>query len=310
MKFVNELVDGEHIRGQFLVVNMNKGASNVGTQYLNIELRDATGSIGAKKWEILPEDENVIVPGNVIEVDGEVLKYKDNLQIKVLSVSSLDSNSIDITRFVKSAPIPLEDLKAKLKKYINEIQDEDYLKLVKYFVKKYADKLCIYPAGVAVHHEYSSGLLMHETTMLEIAEHLLPIYPEVDKDLLYAGIILHDLGKTIELEGPVIYHYTVEGKLLGHISIMNGELTKACEELNIDHEKSILIRHMILAHHGQYEFGSPVLPLTKEALLLSMIDNLDSKMVVALKALEVTKEGEFTSKIFPLDGRTLYKQTK
>lgn len=303
-------MDGEHIKGQFLVVNMNKGASNVGAQYLNIELRDSSGSIGAKKWEILPDDETIIVPGNVIEIEGEVLKYKENLQIKVLSASPLALENVDISRFVKAAPKPLEELTATLKKYINEIKDEDYLKLVKYFVKKYADKLCIYPAGVAVHHEYSSGLLMHETTMLEIAEHLLPIYPEVNKDLLYAGIILHDLGKTIELEGPVVYHYTLEGKLIGHISIMHAELTKACEELQIDKEKAILIRHMVLAHHGQYEFGSPVLPMTKEALLLSMIDNLDSKMVVALKALEATKEGEFSSKIFPLDGRTLYKQKK
>ncbi len=269
---------------------------------------DSSGTIAAKKWEISPSDDEIIVQGNIIHVEGEVIRYKDNLQIKILSIDPVNQDDVDITHFVKNPPIPKEQLIEKLYGYIKEIKDEDYLKLLRYFIKDNQNKLFTYPAGVNVHHEYASGLLVHITTMLDIASHLVNIYEDIDKDLLYTGIILHDFGKTIELDGPVIYKYTVEGKLLGHISIMNGEITKACEKLALNGEKFTLLKHMILAHHGQYEFGSPVLPLTKEAMLLSLIDNLDSKMVITLKAIESVNPGEFTQKIFPLDGRTLYRQ--
>ena len=115
------------------------------------------------------------------------------------------------------------------------------------------------------------------------------------------------MGKTIEFEGPVIYKYSLEGKLLGHISIMVSEIRRAAEGLKITSEVPLLLEHMVLSHHGSNEFGSPILPLTKEALLLSLIDNLDSKMVFTAKALEGVNPGEFTNKLFPLDNRMMYK---
>ena len=142
--------------------------------------------------------------------------------------------------------------------------------------------------------------------MLDIAAHLTNLYEPMNKDLLFTGIILHDLGKLNELEGPIAFHYTVEGRLLGHISIMVSEIRECAHKLGIESETPLLLEHMVLSHHGVPEYGSPVLPLTKEAMLLSLIDNLDSKMVVASKALADTKKGEFSSKIFPLDGRCLY----
>ena len=115
------------------------------------------------------------------------------------------------------------------------------------------------------------------------------------------------MGKTIEFEGPVIYKYSLEGRLLGHISLMVSEIRRAAEGLKITSEVPLLLEHMVLSHHGQPDFGSPVLPMTREALLLSMIDNLDSKMVIVEKALENVNPGEFSQKIFPLDGRMIYK---
>ena len=310
MKYIAELVDGEKFASQFLVASMNKGVTNNGLQYLNIEFRDSTGTIGAKKWEITPSDESLLVAGNIVYVEGETLRYKDNLQLKVMNIQPLEQDEIDITRFVKAPPIPKEELIETLRSYVHKVQDEDFQKILQYFIKEYKDKFFIYPAGVTVHHEYSSGLLVHVTTMLKLAEFIAPIYGDIDLDLLYTGIILHDLGKTIELDGVAVYHYTIEGKLLGHISLMNGELTKVLEKLGLKGEKFTLLKHLILAHHGQLEFGSPVLPLTKEAMLLSLIDNLDSKMVIVGKALETTKEGEFSQRIPPLDGRTMYKPNK
>ena len=178
-----------------------------------------------------------------------------------------------------------------------------------YFIKKYGDNLFSYPAAVSIHHEYSSGLLMHSVTMADIANYLCPLY-EADYDLLITGCLLHDMGKIVELEGPIVFKYSTEGKLLGHISIMAAEIRKAAEELKLTSEVPLLLEHMVLSHHGQQEFGSPVMPLTKEALLLSLIDNLDSKMVVVNKVLLDVAEGGFSNKVFPLDNRTFYKPKK
>ena len=143
-------------------------------------------------------------------------------------------------------------------------------------------------------------------TMADIAAYLCKIY-DANYDLLITGCLLHDLGKIIELEGPIVYKYSLEGKLLGHISIMVAELKKAAEELKITSEVPLLLEHMVLSHHGQPDFGSPVLPSTKEALLLSLIDNLDSKMVVVNKAIADVEPGNFSNKVFPLDNRAFYK---
>ena len=280
-----------------------------GGSYFSLELRDASGSITAKKWDATLQDEEMFVTGNVIEVVGETNKYKDALQLKVLSASLVALEDIDVAKFVKAPPIAKEELIKKFNKYVSSIKNEDCQKLIQYMVKKYGDKIFSYPAAVSIHHEYSSGLLMHSLSMADIASFLAPIY-EADYDLLITGCLLHDLGKIIELEGPIVYKYSTEGKLLGHISIMCAEIRKAAEELKITSEIPLLLEHMVLSHHGQQEFGSPVMPLTKEALLLSLIDNLDSKMVVINKAIQEVEPGNFSNKVFPLDNRSFYKPKK
>ena len=302
-----DLKDGQHVSSQFLVGSVSKGTNNMGSQYLNIELRDASGSINGKKWEVLAEDESIVSVGNVIHVEGETLKYKDNLQVKILSIKPVAPEEVDTASFIKAPPIPKEVLISKFEGYVKSINNADCAKLIKYFLDKYKDKIYSYPAGVSVHHEYSSGLLVHITTMLDIAEKLIDIYGDVDRDLLLTGIILHDLGKTKEFEGPVVYKYSLEGKLLGHISIMVAEIKEAADKLNITSETPLLLQHMVLSHHNEPEFGSPVPPMTKEALMLSLIDNMDSKIVIASKALEITNEGEFSQRIYALDNRCFYK---
>ena len=148
---------------------------------------------------------------------------------------------------------------------------------------------------------------MHTVSMADHGVYFANYYPDIDRDILLTGILLHDMGKTIEFEGPVIFKYSVEGKLLGHISLMMSEIRRAAEGLGIKSEVPILLEHMVLSHHGSTEFGSPILPLTKEALLLSLIDNLDSKMVLLEKCLDGVEPGGFSQKIYPLDNRMFYK---
>ena len=309
MKMISELNDHEHIEGQFLVGSVSKGVNANGGSYFSLDLRDASGTITAKKWDATLQDEEMFIAGNVISIIGETNKYKDTLQLKILSASLVALEDIDVERFVKAPPIAKEELVNKFNKYVASIKNEDCQKLIQYMIKKYGDKIFSYPAAVSIHHEYSSGLLMHSLTMADIASFLTPIY-EADYDLLITGCLLHDLGKIIELEGPIVYKYSTEGKLLGHISIMCAEIRKAAEDLKITSEIPLLLEHMVLSHHGQQEFGSPVMPLTKEALLLSLIDNLDSKMVVINKAINDVEPGNFSNKVFPLDNRSFYKPKK
>ena len=309
MKMIASFEDREHIEGQFLIGNVSKGVNANGGAYLSVELRDASGSIVGKKWDATPEDEQLFVVGNVIQVIVETNKYKDQLQLKILSAELVPLEQIDVEKFVKAPPVAKETLIERFNAHVNSIKNEDCLKLLKYMINKFGDKIYTYPAAVSIHHEYSSGLLMHSITMADLANYLCPIY-DCDHDLMITGCLLHDLGKIIELEGPIVYKYSTEGKLLGHISIMAAELRKAADELKIKSEIPLLLEHMVLSHHGQQEFGSPVMPLTKEALLLSLIDNLDSKMVVVNKAVADVEPGNFSNKVFSLDNRSFYKPNK
>jgi len=307
MKMIMDFNDHEHIEGQFLVGSVSKGVNASNSPYISIELRDASGSISAKKWDSTLEDEQIFIAGNVVEIEGETNRYKDALQLKILNAYLVDADNIDVEKFVKAPPVSKEELIARFNKYVSSIKDEDCQKILQYMINKFKDKIFVYPAAVSIHHEYSSGLLMHSITMADIASSLCPVY-EADYDLMITGCLLHDLGKIIELEGPAVYKYSTEGKLLGHISIMCAEIRIAAKELGLTSEVPLLLEHMILSHHGQQEFGSPVMPLTKEALLLSLIDNLDSKMVVVNKALSDVEPGGFSNKVFALDNRTFYKK--
>ena len=307
VKMIIEFKDGEHISGQFLVNSSAKCVNNQGSAYMNLELKDASGTVNGKKWEASVEDESIYAQGNVVYIDAEVLKYKDSLQVKILSGEVVDPKDIDVVKFIKQPPVPKEELISRFNAHVESIKNEDCRKILDYEIKRLSPNLFEYPAAVSVHHDYGSGLLMHTVSMADLGVYLANYYPNVDKDILLTGILLHDMGKTIEFEGPIVYKYSLTGRLLGHISIMVSEIRRAAEGLKITSEVPLLLEHMVLSHHGSNEFGSPVLPMTKEALLLSLIDNLDSKMVIVEKALEGVNPGEFSQKVYPLDNRCIYK---
>ena len=306
---ISEFTDHDHIEGQFLLGNVSKGVNATGGSYFSCELRDASGSIPAKKWDATLQDEEIFIAGNVIYITGETNRYKETLQLKILTAEIVPLENIDVAKFVKAPPIPKEELINRFNAHVNSIKNEDCQKILQYMIDKFGDKIFSYPAAVSIHHEYSSGLLVHSVTMADLATYIAPIY-DADHDLLVTGCLLHDLGKIIELEGPIVFKYSLEGKLLGHISIMAAEIREAAHILKIDSEIPLLLEHMVLSHHGQQEFGSPIMPLTKEALLLSLIDNLDSKMVLISKTVAELEPGSFSQKVFALDNRMFYKPKK
>ncbi len=302
--------EGDHFDGELLVTNVTKGVSNNGTSYLSISLQDKSGLIEAKKWDASEFDIAIVNIGSVIHVEGDIIEYRSVLQMKVLSVSSVDQQKVDYTKFTISSPIPQDELIRKLKRYIDSIQNDDCLKIIKACLKRHYEAFISYPAATRNHHEFASGLLYHTVSMLDLASAIHNLYSDASRDLLLTGVILHDIGKTIELSGPIATKYTLEGKLLGHISIMVSEIRHIAESLEIHSEVPLLLEHMILSHHGEQEFGSPVPPLTREAFILHAVDDFDAKMVMINKALEGTNEGEFSQRVMSLDGRAFYNHKK
>lgn len=310
MKLIKDLVENEKIKQSFLVNNVTKGVTTKGSSYYNIVLQDASGTIEGKKWEIVEGDETTFKIGNIVEIEGDVLQYKGGNQIKITSARINEDKDIDVTMFVQSAPIARSELQKTLFEYIEKIEDVEIKLIVEEIIKNNYISFCNYPAASKFHHEYASGLIYHTVSMLKLAEAICGVYSNVNKSLLYGGIILHDVGKTVELSGPIVPKYTTQGKLLGHISIIQAQIKEVSDKLAITSEAPVLLQHMVLSHHGKYEYGSPVLPLIKEAELLTYIDNIDSKMYIIDKALEQVEEGEFTPRQFALEDRMFYKPYK
>ena len=227
--------------------------------------------------------------------------------MKIVSVYKVDDELIDLSAFRKVSPIPLSEMEEKLERYLASFKNEDVKLITNTVISRFYKKYVTYPAAIKIHHEFGSGIIHHSLAMADLADAVAKLYPSVDRDILVAGALLHDIGKTIEYKDLPVPEQTVEGKLVGHISLMYAEFKKIVDELNIKSEVPLLLEHMILSHHGQLEFGSPVLPSTREALLLSMIDLLDSRMMVLDKALENVKPGEFSERIWAMDNVSFYK---
>ena len=305
--YIKDFENGSQIAQFLLLDNVIKGVATNGKQYLTLILKDKTSSVEAKLWEVTEYDLENLKAGILLYVEANALDYRGKIQLKIISyrLKNADDN-VSIEDFIKEAPISKDEMIKDLKLFLNEIENEKLKTITYELLKKYGNKFSIFPAAKSMHHDFLSGLIYHTTTMLKIAKSLIEIYPSLNKDLLYSGIILHDLGKTIELSGVVGTNYTLEGELIGHISIMSEEIAKCAAELNIEGEEVILLRHIVLSHHGKYEFGSPKLPMLKEAEIINFIDNIDARMQMFDKNLEKVEAGTFSDKIFSLENRHFY----
>ena len=189
------------------------------------------------------------------------------------------------------------------------MKNEMLQKIVLRILDQKQEEFYSYPAATKNHHNFVGGLAYHTLCMLHMAKHVVSEYTWLDADLLYAGVLLHDVGKTVELSQPVLPEYTMEGNLLGHISIMASYIDQKAREEGIQDEECVtLLKHMILSHHGKMEFGSPVLPMIPEAEVLNLLDNLDSRLYMMKQSLEQTKPGQFGPRVFALENRMIYRK--
>lgn len=307
-KLVKDFVEGDHLNINLLVSSLTRGITNSGAPYLSLVLQDSSKTIDAKMWDVKSEIEKQMSVGKVFNFDLEINMYRNSLQAKVLKVLPINQSEINMEEFVFNSPISKDELRDNITTALNQISNDNIAQIVNAMLNYYENKVYEYPAAAKIHHNFIGGLATHTSGMLKIANALCDIYPSISRDYLLAGVILHDLGKIEEFTSPIVTEYSAKGKLLGHISIIDANLLKIGEQLHLeDSEELMILRHMVLSHHGQYEYGSPVLPETLEAEVLSYIDNLDAKINVIDKSLADIKEGEFTSKLFAMDNRCFYK---
>jgi len=288
-----------------VTIGKTNGANK--TNYLSIVFQDDTGSIDAKLWNATDEYIRELVVGSVVRGKGDIIKYSDNRQMKIVSIDNISYQESQQIEFLAKAPLDSKDMIKQLKGYVRNISNLKLYTLTNYLFEKHFEKFMIYPAASKNHHDFVSGLAYHTLSMLKIADALIQTYKELNADLMYSGILLHDLGKIVELSGVAVPTYTLEGKLLGHISIGQAMIKEAASELNIEGEEVILLQHLVLSHHGKNEFGSPVLPQIREAEMIYLIDNIDARMNMFDKALDQVEAGDYSKRIFALENRSIYK---
>ena len=249
-------------------------------EYLALTLTDKTGSLEARMWDEFADAFAGCSEGCYVKVQGQVSKYNGKFQITLTRMRNAGLSEIDVSDFQPISAFPPEQMDAELRDLVAAFADPDLKRLVLAFLDdpEIGPAFRTAPAAKMLHHAVIHGLLEHVLTLVKVCLAIAPFYPEVNSDLLVTGVILHDIGKVKELSWKTNFTYTLEGQMIGHISIAQGMLREKVQQLAPFPDRlRILVEHMILSHHGKYEFGSPKLPMTPEAMLLSALDDLEAK---------------------------------
>lgn len=311
MKKLKELKIDEFFETYLLIKTAELRKTKAGKDYLAFTFQDDTGQIDGKLWDAQPIFVERFKSGVVVHVKGKKELYNGMPQLNQLTLHLANNVNLRPEDFKEKPPVNVEELREALTQIIFEIKNPIWNRIVRHLLKKYDEEFFTYPAAKTNHHAFETGLAFHTMTMIKLAKSISEIYPELNSSLLYSGIILHDLAKVIELSGPENTEYTLRGNLIGHIVLIDEEISKAIYDLKIedDKEEVLILRHVILSHHGLLEYGSPVRPKIMEAEIIHQIDNLDASMQMLNGALRQVSPGETTSRVFAMDNRNFYKPT-
>ncbi|HEY8445244.1 MAG TPA: HD domain-containing protein [Bacilli bacterium] len=287
-------------------VQIKKTTANA--DYASMLAYDGEDIIEAKIWAFTDEIRNKLVNGEVYVATGKMKEYQGKMQFNITEIRPVtDEDEINLSLFYEYAKISVDDLQALITGYVNKIENPILKEITVRLLKKHYTAFFLHPAAVNMHHNYYSGLAYHTYSMLKLSDAFMDLYSIYDKSLVYAGIILHDIGKVIELSGPKGTEYTKKGNLIGHINIGANEIHEVAKSLNYeDTDEVISLIHIVLSHHGQLEYGSPKEPLIPEALLIHLLDFCDSKLAALEKEVIKTNKGEYTNPILPLNRKSFY----
>ena len=307
----NKLIAGMHtgddVEGFYVLKDAFLKTTAAGKPFLSGVLADRSGTIDLKVWYYSgPIGANPADTGRIVKIRGQVSEFKGAPQLTAGRIRMADGNDqYDVSALVPVAPIDPDERLQEIRRLIDSMEDADYQSVARTMLERHLEAFRSIPAAKSVHHSFLSGLLMHTSNMLRLVDYLSGLYAGIiDRSLLLTGTLLHDFAKEREFTFSglgMVTDYSLSGQLIGHLVMGAQEVQQCAESLGLPQEKSLLLQHMILSHHGEPDFGAAVRPMCAEAELLSLIDLVDSRMEIYAEALQELPEGTFSGRIFALD---------
>lgn len=301
--FVADLAPNQRVNMAFAIKEKSLAPfRNKPGQFLNLVLADRTGDIKGRAWDNAAEIDATLVVGSVAQIQGHVEEYQGQRQLIVKAAHALSEGQYDPADFVPASKRPREEMLAQLQADIDTIVDPHLEALVRSFFEdeEFLDAFQFAPGAKSLHHSFVSGLMEHTLAVVEVCKCAAALHPELNRDLLLAGGLLHDIGKIWELHSNLITEYTDDGQLIGHIVLTDREVTQHIAQIDgFPAELASQLTHVLLSHHGERAYGAPVVPATLEACALHYADNLDAhiqgfKQVIAQATAQATASGNWS----------------
>jgi len=285
-QFINQLSEGSQVNEVYQVIDKQLRPNRQGSLYLQLRLSDRTGWVTGMMWNATESQYQSLPLSGYVHLVGASQIYNGMVQLIIKSLEAVDPSQVDERDFAVEAKTDVEKLRSELAELVSSIRDTAIRSLAECFLQdeELMRRLALAPAGIKNHHAYHGGLIEHVVNLMKVCRAVAPFYPQVDVDLLLIGALLHDLGKVDELTYEGELGYSDSGQLLGHVLLILEQLPSKVRDAErrlgqpFPDETLLRIKHMIASHHGEYEFGSPRLPMTPEAIALHLLDNLDAKI--------------------------------
>ena len=315
-RYVNQLGQQETVNQVFRASDKQLRPNRNGNLYLQVELSDRTGAIGARMWNASELVFRSFDNGDYVQVEGATQLFQGALQLIATRLTKVEPSEVNEEDFTPLPQVDVDKLVLRLTQMLRGMTNPHLQTLAECFLldEVFMGKFTEAPAGIKHHHAYRGGLLEHVVNVMEVVTRIAPCYPQIDRDLLLMGAFLHDMGKVDELSYQREFAYTDEGQLIGHLVMAVHTLEEKVREAEklsgepMPEETVLRLKHMIVSHHGEYDFGSPKLPMTLEAVALYCLDNLDAKVFSFHQQLcDDPNVGSPWTHFHPTLGRKLYK---
>ncbi len=313
MQTIVSLKEGDWVEEIYLVTSKQVSTAKNGVTYLSLKLADKTGEIDGKLWDNADEVAGRFEREDFVRIKGIAANYQGSMQIKMKTLDKVDDAKVDFSNFIQTSPRNPDDMVNELRAAAEDMANGHLKQLMNAFLsdRSFMELFKRAPAAKTLHHNYIGGLLEHVVELISLARDVARHFPSVDKDLLTTGAFIHDIGKVRELSVRKSIEYTTEGRLIGHISLGYEMIAEKIRTIaNFPPELALLLKHIMLSHHGEYEFGSPKRPKIQEAIIINYLDDLSAKInnFQATLRKENVAQGAWTS-FNKMHDRYLYRQT-
>lgn len=307
-----DLHEGDSVADIYVLNSHQIKLTKSNSQFLSISIKDKTGTLSGNMWDV-PANVSDFKDGDLVFVTATVTTYLNQLQLKFTSIDTVKAEAVSLEDKLALVPFIEEDPEVLYQAVYDEVEavaDPQLAEMAKAMLENMKDKFLRYPAAKSIHHAEIGGLLLHSYEVVKYIKAIHDVTPWFDQDITIVAGLFHDFGKFHEFSiasTGLVSDYSTEGMLLGHIFMGADQIANYCYKFHVSKEKTMLLQHMILSHHGEPEYGSAIRPLTMEAFVLHMADDLSAKMHVYRDAVAEVEPGCFSDRTFALDGSRIYK---